>query len=173
MNDTIQAIKPRKEFKAAMLSEGVVKSITYAANNPHIFDGDMDSYHDVMDVFQDHIPYELIDCNQWWFSHYLSSGRKCNKCLEIAHLFPCDEQVSDRHFESMTQNMILGHDPSCSAHNVHSFVGLKVCMARFSLMTKKPIQHTILSAIHGLAKAGLSKIVGKGKYRLPFNGEKD
>lgn len=129
---TNETRKPRREFKNAVLSTGGIKAITYAANHPEIFDGDWDSYHEVMDIFQDHIPHNLIDCNQWWFGHYWSSGRKCNKCLEVSRLFPCDEPVSDQRFEAITQNMISGHDQDCSARNVHSFYGLKVCVTRMN-----------------------------------------
>jgi len=139
-----EGLQARRAFKVQMLSLGGIKAITYAANHPEIFERDQEAYSDVMDIFQDHIPYQLIDCNQWWFGHYWSSGRTCSKCREIAQMFPCNEPVSDQHFEAMTQRMTAGHDPSCSAHNVHSFFGLKVCVTRMNPHNKTthPITHS-------------------------------
>lgn len=123
--------------RLSLLKPGVVKAITFAANNCEAVQLTESEYCDVMDVFQDFIPERLIDPNQWWFGHYWSSGHTCSKCREISQRFPCDAPMTDQQFEASAQHMTQGHDPSCSAHNVHSFSGLKVCMALHGLLNNE------------------------------------
>jgi len=116
----------KKPFSQAILTAGVIKAITFAANNPTQAGIHSEAeYNHIMDVFQDHIPHTLIDPNQWWFCHYLSSGRTCNKCLEISALSQCDAPTLGQHLKAMSRNKTSGHDPSCSARNAHSFLGLR------------------------------------------------
>lgn len=124
----------------ALLKPGIVKAITFAANNSTAVQLTDDEYADVMDVFQDLIPERLIDPNQWWFGHYWSSGHTCSKCREISHLFPCDEPVSDQSFDSTVESMKQGHEPDCNARTAHEFSGLKVCIALRGLIDSEKSQ---------------------------------
>ncbi|HEY6527110.1 MAG TPA: hypothetical protein VIZ65_00330 [Cellvibrionaceae bacterium] len=115
-----------------LLKPGIVKAITFAANNHETVQLTDDEYADVILVFQNFIPAHLIDPNQWWLIHYLSSGLTCSKCLEIFHSFPC-APMTERSFDAITQSMAQGHDDDCSARNAHSFLGVAAGMALHGL----------------------------------------
>jgi len=121
--------KHPKTLEQAVLTKGVIGAIAYAVNHPGtVADLGSDEYHQLMDMFQDWVPFKLIDHNQWWSCHYLSSGRRCSKCFEIARLSPCDGQDEVRHLQARVRNMILGHADDCSVRNGCTFEGLMVCL---------------------------------------------
>jgi hypothetical protein len=127
MQDGSQNKHPRT-LAEAVFTKGVVDAIAYAINHPGVVaDLGSDEYNHLMDVFQDFIPQELIDHNQWWSCHYLSNGRKCNGCLEIAKTPPCDEPEEVAHLLTNAQCMISHHAADCSVRNGSTFEGLMVC----------------------------------------------
>lgn len=114
----------------AVLTPGVIAAIAYAVNHPGVVvERDSAEYSDLMDMFQDWIPFELIDCNQWWFGHYWSSGHSCKKCQEIVHLFRYGVPGQDQRLEAIYQSMTSDHAPDCNARNVSTFDGLRVCLS--------------------------------------------
>ena len=126
--------------RLSLLKPGIVKAITFAANNRDAAQLTDEEYSDVMDVFQDFIPEHLIDPNQWWFGHYWSSGHTCSKCREISQAFPCDAPVTDQQLEAIAQHMTQGHAPDCSARTAYAFSGLKVCIALRGLIDSEKTQ---------------------------------
>ena len=118
-----------KTLEEAVRTKGVIDAIAYAVNHPGVVAGiGTDEYNDLMNLFQDWIPHELIDCNQWWICHYWSSGHTCSKCRELVQLFQCDEQEWDQRLKVAIQSMTSGHAPFCSVRSTCSFEGLKVSL---------------------------------------------
>lgn len=119
-----------KTLEEAVLTRGVVDAITYAINHRGVVaEVGSDEYAQLMDFYQDWIPRELIDCNQWWLGHYWSSGHTCSKCHEVVNWFRCGVQDLDQRLLEAAQSMTSGHAPDCSARNVTSFDGVKVCLS--------------------------------------------
>jgi hypothetical protein len=128
MNDGSQNKHPRT-LEEATLTKGVVDAIAYAINHPGVVaDLGSEEYNHLMDMFQDFIPQELIDHNQWWSCHYLSNGHKCSKCHEIAQVSPSDEPDAAANLYATLRNLISGHADACSLHNGCTFEGLIVCL---------------------------------------------
>lgn len=129
MNDYEKEMIP-KTLEEAVRTKGVIDAIAYAINHPGVVaDVGTDEYNDLLNLFQDWIPFELIDCNQWWLGHYWSSGHTCSKCRELVHWFRCDEQGLDQRLEEAIRNMTSGHAPGCNVRNTCTFDGVKICLA--------------------------------------------
>ena len=122
--------KHHRTLSEAVLTRGVVDAITYAVNHPGVvYEFGSDEYSHLMDMFQDWIPHELINHNQWWIGHYWSSGHKCNECQQLVSLFRCDELTVDQRLEAASQRNFLDHAPCCSARKISSFDGVRVCLS--------------------------------------------
>lgn len=118
-----------KTLEQAVRTKGVIDAIAYAVNHPGVVaDTGTDEYSDLMNLFQDWIPHQLIDCNQWWIGHYWSSGHTCSKCRELVQLFRCDERELDQRLEVAIQSMTSGHAPYCNVRSTCSFEGVKICL---------------------------------------------
>jgi hypothetical protein len=114
----------------ALLTPGGIAAIAYAINHPGIVGvPGTDEYNNLMDLFQDWIPYELIDCSQWWIGHYWSSGHRCNECRQLVELFRCDELTPDQRLQAASLRSVSDHAPDCSARKISSFEGVRVCLS--------------------------------------------
>ncbi len=123
----VGARRPPQNLQDAVFTKGVAQAIAYALNHPGVVASlGSDEYCDLMTLFQDYIPQHLIDPTQWWSCHYLYSGRTCSKCLEIAHLSPCDEPAQAHHLLTIVQNMSSGHAADCSVRSGLFLRGLYV-----------------------------------------------
>ena len=112
----------------AVLTRGVAAAIAYAINHPGVVaDLWSEDYNALMDVFQDFIPLELIHHSQWWSCHYLSNGRRCNGCVEIAMAPPCDGFAAVDRLLTSARHRLLDHAPDCSVRSGSTFEGLRVC----------------------------------------------
>ena len=130
MNVFTEGLKQFFESEPAKtdLLGGVVASLAYAANNPGVVaELGTPLYASIMDTFQA-LDHSIVPCSQWWISHYWSSGRTCNRCREVVDLFPRDVPMTVRHFEAITRNISIHHDPACSFHSECTYQGLRVCL---------------------------------------------
>lgn len=111
---------------SAEQTSALTKAVAIIVNKPGtIFDIGTEEYGRLTEVFQDAIPHTAINCNQWWFCHWMSSARTCSKCLEVVELFQCGEQTLDQRLQEAILNMRQHHAPCCSVHNKCTFEGLK------------------------------------------------
>ncbi len=90
-----ELMKHPRTLEEAMLTRGVALALAYAAWHPEIVGGaGSGEYLEIMDAFQDWMPFTLIPENLWWPGHSWSSGRKCNVCHRDGHeVARCDAQA--------------------------------------------------------------------------------
>ncbi len=152
------------------LTPGVSAALAFAANNPGVVAAPgTDAYSDIMDAFQD-VPHELVNCNQWWLSHYSSSARTCSKCREVLEAFPCGEPISDQQLEAIALHISEGHEPGCSAHNASSLSGLE-CLKSLPILSNSPVVSTTTPTQENTTMSSSSAISAVRFSDLPAAGE--